>query len=103
MPKILSMRITDLAEAVAPGCRMELIGIHPGEKVHEVLVAEDEARHTLEFDDKYIIRPMFQWWGRDSWKDGKPLSEGFQFASETNSQWLSPAARKSLIGESFHA
>jgi UDP-N-acetylglucosamine 4,6-dehydratase len=96
VPKIPSMRITDLAEAVAPGCRMELTGIRPGEKVHEVLVAEDEARHTLEFDDMYIITPVFQWWGSDRWQEGKLLPEGFRFASEANSQWLSPAELRSL-------
>jgi UDP-N-acetylglucosamine 4,6-dehydratase len=89
VPKIPSMRITDLAEAIAPGCRMELTGIRPGEKVHEVLVAEDEARHTLEFDDMYIITPVFQWWGNDRWQEGKPLAEGVRYASETNTQWLS--------------
>jgi UDP-N-acetylglucosamine 4,6-dehydratase len=99
VPKVTSMRITDLAEAVAPGCRIELTGIRPGEKVHEVLVAEDEARHALEFDDMYIITPVFQWWGSDRWQEGKPLAEGFRFASETNSQWMSPSELRSLIGK----
>jgi UDP-N-acetylglucosamine 4,6-dehydratase len=102
VPKIPSMRITDLAEAVAPGCRIELTGIRPGEKVHEVLVAEDEARSTLEFDDMFVITPMFQWWGGDGWREGKPLPEGFRFASETNSHWMSPAELRSLIGESMN-
>lgn len=97
VPKIPSMRITDLAEAVAPGCRIELVGIRPGEKVHEVLVAEDEARSTLEFDDMFVIEPMFPWLAEGRWLDGKPLPEGFKFASETNSHWLSLTELRSLI------
>jgi UDP-N-acetylglucosamine 4,6-dehydratase len=102
VPKIPSMRITDLAEAVAPGCRIELNGIRPGEKVHEVLVAEDEARNTLEFDDMYVITPIFQWWGGERWQDGKPLPEGFRFASETNAKWVSSSELRSMIEEPIH-
>jgi UDP-N-acetylglucosamine 4,6-dehydratase len=102
VPKIPSMRVTDLAEAVAPGCRIELTGIRPGEKVHEVLVAEDEARNTLEFDDMFVITPMFQWWGEDRWPDGKPLPEGFRYASETNPKWLSVPELRTLIGDSIN-
>jgi UDP-N-acetylglucosamine 4,6-dehydratase len=102
VPKIPSMRITDLAEAVAPGCRIELSGIRPGEKVHEVLIAEDESRAALEFDDMYLITPMFQWWGGEGWQEGKPLPEGFRFASETNTQWISQAELRGLIGESVN-
>ena len=62
VPKIPSMKLIDLADAIAPGCRHEIIGIRPGEKIHEVLVTEDDARHTLEFDDYFIIEPEFHWW-----------------------------------------
>ena len=102
VPKVPSMRITDLAEAVAPGCRIELIGIRPGEKVHEVLIAEDEARTTLEFDDMFVVTPMFPWWGGEGWQEGKPLPEGFRFASETNTLWMSQAELRSLIGDSIN-
>jgi UDP-N-acetylglucosamine 4,6-dehydratase len=102
VPKIPSMRITDLAEAVAPGCRIELTGIRPGEKVHEVLIAEDESRAALEFDDMFVITPMFQWWGGEEWQEGKPLPEGFRFASETNTHWISQAELRALIGESIN-
>jgi len=99
VPKIPSMRITDLAEAIAPGCRMEFTGIRPGEKVHEVLVAEDESRHTLECDDMYVITPVFNWWGGDRWQEGKSLAEGVRYASETNSQWISVTELRSLVGK----
>ncbi len=101
VPKVPSMRITDLAEAVAPGCRIELLGIRPGEKVHEVLVAEDEARQTVELDDMYVITPLFQWWGGERWQEGKPLPDGFRFASESNMTWLTPGQLRSMIDESL--
>ena len=100
VPKIPSMRIIDLAEAVAPGCRIEVTGIRPGEKVHEVLIAEDESRAALEFDDMFVVTPMFQWWGGERWQDGKPLPEGYRFASETNTHWISQAELRGLISES---
>lgn len=102
VPKVPSMRITDLAEAVAPGCRIESIGIRPGEKVNEVLVAEDEARTTLEFDDMFVITPMFPWWGGERWQDGKALPEGFRFASETNALWMSQAELRLMVGDSIN-
>jgi UDP-N-acetylglucosamine 4,6-dehydratase len=99
VPKIPSMRIMDLAEAIAPQCRVEVNGIRPGEKVHEVLIAEDEARNALEFDDMFIIVPVFQWWGGDHWQGGKALPEGFRFTSDTNTKWLSPAELRTMAGE----
>ena len=79
----------DLVEAVAPSCKVELNGIRPGEKLHEVLVSQDEARHTVALDDMFIIKPEHNWWGQDNWKEGKTLPDGFKFESDNNSQWLS--------------
>ena len=89
VPKIPSMRVLDLARAIAPDSRIERIGIRAGEKLHEVLVSEDEARHTLELDDMFVVQPPEGlWFGRD-WSDrGKVLAEGFRYASDTNERWL---------------
>jgi len=89
VPKIPSMRVVDLARAIAPDTQIEHIGIRAGEKLHEVLVSEDEARHTLELEDMFVVQPPEGlWFGRD-WSDrGRPLAEGFRYASDTNERWL---------------
>jgi UDP-N-acetylglucosamine 4,6-dehydratase len=97
VPKIPSMHITDLANVVAPGCKIEITGIRPGEKLHEVLVHEDEARHTLEFDDMFIIQPLFPWWAQERWPDGRMLPDGFRFGSDTNTRWLSDDELQQMI------
>ncbi len=84
VPKLPSAGIMDIAEAIAPGCRIEITGIRPGEKLHEVMIPEDDARHTVEFDDFYVIKPEFPWWDSNHWADGRPLEEGFRYASDTN-------------------
>ena len=89
VPKIPSMNIMDLAKAIAPECKTKIIGIRPGEKLHEVMVPRDEARITLEFDKFFIIQPKFWFFERRfKNKKGKPLPEDFEYSSGTNSQWL---------------
>ena len=91
VPRIPSMRITDIAEALAPECERRVIGIRPGEKLHEVLVTEDEARHTVAADWGFAIIPEYAPW---SMKDHGPLGglrDGYRYASDTNDWWLSPA------------
>lgn len=90
VPKIPSMKLVDLADAIAPNCRHEIVGIRPGEKMHEVLITEDDARHTLEFNDYFIIEPEFQWWSAKTHisNGGKPVKEGFAYASNLNDKWL---------------
>jgi UDP-N-acetylglucosamine 4,6-dehydratase/5-epimerase len=88
VPKIPSMKLIDLVRAIAPDCRTEVVGIRPGEKLHEVLVSEDEARQTLELDDAYVIQPMHPWWKPESWAHAHPVAEGFRFTSDTNARWL---------------
>jgi UDP-N-acetylglucosamine 4,6-dehydratase/5-epimerase len=97
VPKIPSMRLTDMAATIAPGCEVECIGIRPGEKLHEVLVSEDEARNTVELDDMYVIQPAHSWWSLQNWKDGQPLPDGFRYGSDSNSRWLTSEELQGLI------
>ena len=99
VPKIPSMRIVDLAEAVASGCEIEFVGIRPGEKLHEVLISWDESRHTLELEDMFVILPMHPWWQQANWSQGKPLPEDFEYRSDTNTQWLSIEGLRQMISE----
>jgi UDP-N-acetylglucosamine 4,6-dehydratase/5-epimerase len=89
VPKIPSMNIMDLVNAVAPKCKVELVGIRPGEKLHETLVGEDESWHTVELDDMYVIEPLHAWWNGENWSNGKKLPEGFRYCSNTNNLKLS--------------
>jgi len=89
VPKIPSMNIIDLVQAIAPDCKVDYIGIRPGEKLHEVLLSEDESRHALDIGDMYVIQPIYNWWQEEKRYNGEPLPEGFRYASNTNSQWLS--------------
>jgi len=89
VPKIPSMNLMDLAKAIAPDVRIEVIGIRPGEKLHEVLISEDEARTTIELADKYIVLPAEEMWFGKAWQGkGKPVADGFRYASNTNTEWL---------------
>jgi len=101
VPKIPSTRITDLARALAPECRLEVIGIRPGEKLHEIMVPEDDARQTVEFEDHFVIQPAFPWWDAESFRDargGRACPEGFRYASDTNTWWLSAEELRKTAG-----
>jgi UDP-N-acetylglucosamine 4,6-dehydratase/5-epimerase len=89
VPKIPSMRIMDLVEIVAPGCRVEFIGVRPGEKLHEILISEDESRQALEFDDMFILQPAFPSWTTVPREGGKRPASGFRYSSDSNTAWLS--------------
>jgi UDP-N-acetylglucosamine 4,6-dehydratase len=97
VPKIPSMKLTDIAESIAPGCEVECIGIRPGEKLHEVLVSEDEARNTVELDDMYVIQPAHAWWRQKNWEGGRALAEGFSYTSDNNPRWLTNRELQELI------
>lgn len=99
VPKIPSMNIMDLAKAIAPECRHEIVGIRPGEKLHEVMILEDDSRHTLEFDEYYIVEPEFHWWSNELHiaNGGKPAKEGFRYASNTNDSWLTIEELREMI------
>lgn len=89
VPKIPSMTILDLAKTIAPDASVNVIGIRPGEKLHEVLISEDEARTTIELDDMYVVQPAEALWFGHEWADQGTLLEGdFRYASNTNAEWL---------------
>ena len=98
VPKIPSMRVADLAKAIAPDATFEVIGIRPGEKLHEVLISEDDARHCVELDDMYVVEPSGALWFGHTWREkGKPLPEGTILASNTNENWLAEDEIAALI------
>jgi UDP-N-acetylglucosamine 4,6-dehydratase len=98
IPKIPSMRVVDLAEAMAPGVPREIIGIRPGEKLHEVLVTADESRHAIDAGDTYVVLPEHPWWvERPEWVAGKALDDGFVYSSDNNDRWLDAEELTALL------
>ena len=101
VPKIPSMRVVDLAEAMAPGIEREIVGIRPGEKLHELLLTGDEARHTLDCGDVYVVLPEHPWWNEQGSKlFGTPVEGEFVYASDTNDEWLTVEQLRELLGTS---
>jgi UDP-N-acetylglucosamine 4,6-dehydratase/5-epimerase len=98
VPKIPSMNIMDLVKSIAPECKTEIIGIRPGEKLHEVMIPRDEARSTLEFDNYYIVKPYINFFKqRFQNNGGKPVPEDFEFSSDTNPWRLTLDEMKEMI------
>lgn len=97
VPKIPSMNIMDLVEAIVPECEVKFTGIRAGEKLHELLVSPDEARHALEFPDMFVIQPAHPWWKTDNWTGGKPFPDGFVYSSNTNPEKLSVEALRDMV------
>lgn len=100
VPKIPSMKILDLADAISPSAQKNVVGIRPGEKVHEVLLTEDESRHAKEFDRYFIIEPEFAFWGKSNHSSGKNLREGFRYTSENNTAWLTQQELRDIVERS---
>jgi UDP-N-acetylglucosamine 4,6-dehydratase len=88
VPRIPSMRIVDLAQAVAPDSPVHEIGIRPGEKLHEEMIAPDDSHRTVRLSDRYVVMPTIATWGYTPPEDGVPASEGFSYRSDTNDLWL---------------
>jgi UDP-N-acetylglucosamine 4,6-dehydratase/5-epimerase len=98
VPKIPSTTVIDLAHAAAPDAKINIIGIRPGEKLHEVLISEDENRNTVELEDMFVVQPAEAlWFGREWERRGKTLASDFRYASNTNDQWLSVEQIRELI------
>ena len=96
VPKIPSMRMTDLASAMAPDLPIKVVGIRPGEKLHEIMISADDARGTVDLGDRYAIEPAFVEYAREPLTGGR-LDEGFCYASDTNTDWLSGAGLLALL------
>ncbi len=100
VPKIPSYRIMDVVRSISPEARIEVIGIRPGEKLHECLITEDDARQSLEFDDHFILQPNFGWWDKESHlvkSKGRPCPEGFSYTSVNNTEWLDVEDIRAMI------
>ena len=105
VPKIPSYRILDVAEAVAPECKQNIVGIRPGEKLHEEMITQSDALNTIEFEDYYVILPSIRIWSKEkfinksNFRKGRPCEEGFSYNSNTNQHFLSVNELKKLIEE----
>lgn len=98
VPKLPSMNIMDLAKAIAPDCETKIVGIRPGEKLHEIMIPSDEAVNTLEFRDYYVIKPAFRYFERLFCEDGcQKVPDGFEYNSGNNTNWLTPEEMKVMI------
>lgn len=101
VPKIPSMKLTDLARVIGPDCEMEIVGKRPGEKVHELMVGEDDASNTIEHDGYYAILPTARNWSAQEYMEkngGHQCAEGFRYSSETNTEWLTVEQLENMIG-----
>ena len=99
VPKIPSMRMVDLARAMAPKLPHRIIGIRPGEKLHETMLTEGDARSTVEMQDRYVIEPALNWWDRTTFEGSlaKRVSEDFRYASDTNTEWLTAERLQQIL------
>lgn len=99
IPKIPSMNIMDLVNTLAPDCRVEFIGVRPGEKLHESMISTDEAHQSVDLGDRYAILPAHPWWSQEHWNEGEKLSDGFFYSSDNNDQWLSHEQLREMVDE----
>ncbi|SFM89157.1 UDP-N-acetylglucosamine 4,6-dehydratase (inverting) [Methanolobus profundi] len=97
IPKIPSMKISDLADAIAPEATKKFTGIRPGEKLHEIMITEDESRHTKEFAEHFVIEPEFSFWKKENTLSGKSLPENYRYSSDINDKWLTSDELKRML------
>jgi FlaA1/EpsC-like NDP-sugar epimerase len=98
VPKIPSYRIGDVAEAIGPNCKQEIVGIRPGEKLHEEMISENDAHRTYRFDDHYVIAPsMVNWGWQDMYASGNKVADDFSYCSDTNDWFFSVAEIRELL------
>jgi UDP-N-acetylglucosamine 4,6-dehydratase len=99
VPRIPSMRILDLVEAVAPDSPTHEMGVRPGEKLHEEMIAADDSRRTLRFPDRYVVQPVVASWGYQTPTGGEDVADGFNYRSDNNDLWLSVDQMRALLEE----
>lgn len=99
IPKIPSMKITDLARAIAPDTRQRIVGIRPGEKLHEMMISIDDSRGLFELDDRYIKMPDFPFWKVTPPENAQPVADGFEYTSDNNSLWLDVEDLKEILNQ----
>ncbi len=98
VPKIPSMKVVDLAKAIAPNAELDIVGIRPGEKLHEMMISRDESRSTIELDDMYVVLPVEAFWFGGEWQEkGDPVLDGFRYSSDKNTEWLELDEIKKII------
>lgn len=99
IPKIPSMKVYDMAKSLAPDLEIREIGIRPGEKLHEQMITRDDGRQTIALKDRYIIKPQFSFWSDDYYmdQDATPVAEDFEYASDTNAEWLDDEQFRELL------
>jgi len=97
IPKIPSMKIMDLAKIIAPDAKVEVIGIRPGEKLHEVLLSKEETTHSKEFENHFIVEPEFSFWKPEGYENGDNLPDNFEYSSDNNNQWLDREQLKEIL------
>lgn len=98
VPKLPSINIMDLAKAVAPDCKTEIVGIRPGEKLHEVMIPEDASRHTLEYGGHFAVMPSHESWTRKKRDGGRMCPEKFVYSSDRNDHWLTVEELRRIVG-----
>lgn len=102
IPRIPSMNIMDIAKVVAPECRTEVIGIRPGEKLHEIMITPDDAWNTLEYSNRYVIQPAVSWWDAKRFiaeTGGSAVAEDFQYSSDRNDTWMKPEQLRTILDQ----
>jgi len=103
VPKIPSTTVTDLAATICPSLGQKIVGVRPGEKLHETMIPADDSRWTVEIDDRYVILASFAVAARDAYlnRGGKPVEEGFQYSSDTNPERLDARGLQALLAQAF--
>lgn len=98
VPKIPSTKIVDLARVIAPQAEIEMVGIRPGEKLHEMMISRDESRSTVELEDRFVVEPTGHLWFRYDWgKEGTRVADGFKYTSDNNTEWLTEEQIRALV------